>query len=131
MKTLYLTFSGRINRQKYILASLPLFALGILAAIIDASTGSVLVQLGPVTYGPAQSLAFLILLVPGLALGIKRLHDRNRTGWLILLAYVPIVNIWIAIELLFLKGTAGSNRYGQDPLAATLQRNTSIGEQPA
>lgn len=131
MKTLYLTFSGRINRQKYILASLPLFALGFLATFIDASTGGVLVEIGPITYGPAQSLGFLILLIPGLALGIKRLHDRNRTGWLILLAYVPIINIWIAIELLFLKGTLGRNRYGQDPLAETLSDNASVGKQPA
>jgi uncharacterized membrane protein YhaH (DUF805 family) len=45
-------------------------------------------------------------------MGIKRLHDLNKTGWLYLLGLVPIVNFFFAIYLIVWKGTEGDNRYG-------------------
>ncbi|GHU87403.1 hypothetical protein AGMMS49941_10860 [Deferribacterales bacterium] len=51
---------------------------------------------------------------------IKRCHDRNRSGWFILLFLVPIVNLWAIIELGFLRGTVGDNKYGCDPLQQQL-----------
>ncbi len=131
MKELYLSFSGRINRKKYCLGMIPLLIIGVAAAVIDGITGNVVVRLGPVVYGPFQLLSMAVLLVPGLALGIKRLHDRNRIGWFIVLAYVPVVNIWIGIELLFLKGTKGQNEYGDDPLSTELDETTVPVKQPA
>jgi uncharacterized membrane protein YhaH (DUF805 family) len=47
---------------------------------------------------------------------IKRSHDRDRSGWFILLFLVPLLNLWPLIELLFLRGTIGSNRFGPDPV---------------
>jgi uncharacterized membrane protein YhaH (DUF805 family) len=58
----------------------------------------------------------LILLWPTLALGVKRCHDRGRSGWFLLLMLVPLVQLWPIIELAFLRGTAGENRFGPDPL---------------
>jgi uncharacterized membrane protein YhaH (DUF805 family) len=116
MKELYLGFSGRINRKKYILAMLPLMAVAFAAMAIDEATGNTALRIGAMHYGIFQLLSLVILLWPGLALGIKRLHDRNRPGWMIILGYVPLINIWIAVELLFIRGTAGTNRFGADPL---------------
>lgn len=88
------------------------------------------------------TLTFLALIWIGLALGIKRLHDRDKSGWWLLLFYfVPSVletigaailgsgamfilgsigagiSIWGLIEIGFLRGTSGQNSYGPDPLA--------------
>ena len=58
----------------------------------------------------------LVLIWPSIVMYIKRAHDRNWPGAFILLMFVPLVNIWPLIELLFLRGTIGSNRFGADPV---------------
>lgn len=109
---LYFSTEGRINRKKYILGSLPLIAIAIVAAILDQASGSRVFA----NYGIFQIATFFINLWPGIALGVKRFHDRNLNGWLFLLAFVPLVNFWVSIEVLFLKGTEGDNKYGSDPI---------------
>lgn len=59
-----------------------------------------------------QALLSIIAGVAGIFMGIKRLHDLNKTGWLYLLAIVPIVNFFFALYLIFIKGTEGNNQYG-------------------
>ena len=110
---LYFSAKGRINRKQYIFAGLPLIAVGIIALILDNASGSRIF----LAYGVFELGAMIILIWPAVCLGVKRLHDRNRTGWYLLLSCVPLVNFWIAIEVWFLKGTIGENKYGQDPLA--------------
>jgi uncharacterized membrane protein YhaH (DUF805 family) len=51
-----------------------------------------------------------------IAAGAKRCHDRNRSGWFQLLWLVPLVNLWVLVEIWFLRGTAGPNRFGPDPV---------------
>ena len=109
---LYFSAKGRIGRKTYILGALPLLAAMIAAAIMDEASGRRVF----LSYGAFQLGAVLLTLWPMICLGIKRLHDRNRSGWFILLGYVPLVNIWIAIELLFLRGSVGENKYGQEPV---------------
>ena len=54
----------------------------------------------------------------GLAVAVKRWHDRGKSGWWILIQFVPIIGpLWYFIEVFCLSGTAGPNRFGQDPLA--------------
>jgi uncharacterized membrane protein YhaH (DUF805 family) len=54
-----------------------------------------------------------------LAIGVKRWHDRNKTGWWMLINFVPVIGpFWYLIECGFLKGTSGPNTYGPDPLTA-------------
>jgi uncharacterized membrane protein YhaH (DUF805 family) len=53
----------------------------------------------------------------GLVLSVKRWHDRNKSGWWVLVNLVPVVGwLWQLIECGFLRGTTGPNRFGQDPL---------------
>jgi uncharacterized membrane protein YhaH (DUF805 family) len=50
---------------------------------------------------------------------VKRYHDRNKSGWWILIVFVPVIGgLWYFIECGFLRGTPGPNTYGPDPLAA-------------
>jgi uncharacterized membrane protein YhaH (DUF805 family) len=60
----------------------------------------------------------LAILIPSLAVQVRRLHDTDRSGWWILLGVVPIINYIGAIVLLVfycLEGTRGPNRFGEDP----------------
>ena len=51
------------------------------------------------------------------AVMVKRCHDRDKTGWFIFIMLVPLIGpIWLLVELGFLRGTTGPNRYGPDPL---------------
>jgi len=62
------------------------------------------------------AILYIALIVASLSAQVKRLHDRGRSGWFVLLSLVPIANIWIFIEVAFLKGTTGPNDFGPDPL---------------
>lgn len=59
-----------------------------------------------------QAILSILAGIAGIFMGIKRLHDLDKTGWLYLLAIVPIVNFFFAIYLIFFKGTVGDNKYG-------------------
>ena len=68
--------------------------------------------------------AFLVIAAAQFAsvmLAIKRLRDRGRNPWLIVLFFVPLVNYWLHFEFLFLPGTKGDNRYGSDPRGQELE----------
>lgn len=64
------------------------------------------------------SLYGLALLLPGLAVGVRRLHDTGRSGWWWLVALIPLAGVVWLIVLLALPGDEGSNQYGADPKAA-------------
>jgi uncharacterized membrane protein YhaH (DUF805 family) len=159
---LFFGFNGRINRGKYWLAlvvwllvwivAIPAFVIGGLAILgSNLSNGSLpspedlaafLRMIRDYGILSLIVLAFVIVSwVSALAIGIKRLHDRDRSGWWILLLYFGpailaaaqrsvdgalaslvlglgafAVSIWSLVELGFLRGTSGSNRFGPDPL---------------
>ena len=54
-----------------------------------------------------------------IAVAVKRYHDRNKSGWWVLIVFLPVIGgLWYLIECGFLRGTPGPNTYGPDPLAA-------------
>ncbi len=119
-KDLLFGFTGRINRAKFWLVHLAaLVVIGVLMGIIAAASG-----LGADGKGPGAvavivfAVVYIALLWVSLALSVKRCHDRNRSGWFVLLSLVPFANIWYLIEVGFLPGTSGANQYGADPLAS-------------
>lgn len=108
---------GRIPRSTlWLRFLLPVWVLSIVVVVIDFSTGLMDEETG---IGVFSGLFTLLILYPSIAVLIKRLHDRNRSGWFYLLFLVPLVNIWLAVECYFLRGTAGDNQYGEDPLSST------------
>lgn len=107
LKQIWFSFEGRISRKVFwlygLLLAVPLGVLwGIAAAISD--TLNVVVAI-------PMNIAFVWM---ALAMQVKRWHDRDKSGWWILLGFVPIANIWAFIETGFLRGTEGANQYGGD-----------------
>lgn len=64
-----------------------------------------------------SAIVSLLGIVPGIAVSVKRAHDRNHSGWFVLIGLIPLVGaLWLLIELGFLMGTEGDNQWGPDPL---------------
>ena len=104
---LLFSFKGRIPRSTYWLRyQLPYVGIYILVIIVDAAIG----------IGILSVIFSLLALYPSIAVEVKRCHDRNRSGWFLLVAFIPLVNLWLLIKLAFLRGTVGANQYGPDPL---------------
>jgi uncharacterized membrane protein YhaH (DUF805 family) len=61
----------------------------------------------------------LAILIPSLAVSVRRLHDIDRSGWWILIALVPLIGGIVLVVFALLEGTAGDNRYGPNPKGAT------------
>ena len=113
------SFDGRIRRIEYFLSGIVggivfsiAWALGIGTFILGAGMGSA----GGSVFGLLIGLAALVASMWfSLAQGVKRLHDLDKSGWLILLMFVPIVNALFGLYMLFADGTVGPNPYGADP----------------
>ena len=155
LTALLFTYTGRANRAKYWLTvaiylaiTLLLIAIGLimfgnsLLAIGDEESEDMIV--GLLSRGIGFTLIVLVVYIPmvvsGFMVGIKRLHDRDKSGWWLLVFYVLpgvlntigeslaagwifalagfAISIWALVELGFLRGTPGPNRYGPDPLAS-------------
>ena len=110
-KQFYFSAQGRVNRKQWWLwLVLPVFAISVILSIIDASVGTYDYQSG---FGLLNSIFTLAILIPAILVYIKRFHDRDKSGWWVLILLVPIIGaIWLFIELGFLKGTPGPNRFG-------------------
>jgi uncharacterized membrane protein YhaH (DUF805 family) len=111
----YAEFTGRSRRKEYWMFVLLSIGIYFIASILDGIAG--LNRMIGGTYGPITALVALGLLVPTLAVSIRRLHDSDRSGWWLLLGLVPIVGEIIVLVLMVLEGTRGANRFGADPKA--------------
>ena len=134
-KNLYLSMEGRTNRQPFWLGIVALLVVTwILEFILFAAFGVSMVPAIDPNADPAAAsaaasammgkmivpLGILTLLIvwPTICIYAKRWHDRDKSGWWTLIMFVPIIgSIWLLVELGFLRGTPGANRFGPDPLA--------------
>lgn len=111
LQQMLFSFSGRLNRQPYWLFG---FGAAVATGALSGTLGAVLPEVLALPGVLVLSAASLWI---GLALGVKRAHDRGRSGWFILLFFIPLLNLWPAIELYFLRGSVGQNAFGPDPVA--------------
>jgi uncharacterized membrane protein YhaH (DUF805 family) len=152
----YADFSGRSRRMEFwmfqlfsVLVSVVLYGLILAGGGLDffmaaaaAGDGSATgAELGDVSFGPLFWVGCVLLVVwalasiiPSLALTVRRLHDRDMTGWylvgfvaaVIVLSFIPVIGavVTLALEIAWivvmaLPGTPGPNKYGEDPLGRT------------
>jgi uncharacterized membrane protein YhaH (DUF805 family) len=104
----YVNFSDRACRSEYWYWFLFNVIAQVVTSIVDLAIG---VQL-------TTSIFSLAVLLPGIALGVRRLHDLDRSGWWLLIAFIPLIGAIVLIVWFCTKGTDGPNRFGPDRLAA-------------
>ncbi len=113
----YATFSGRARRAEFWWFTLFNFGVLVILSVIDLGWGNprhwMMGDGGP---SPVGTLYWLAVLLPSLAVTVRRLHDIDRTGWWILIHFLPLVGPIVMIWFLATPGTAGPNRFGPDPL---------------
>ncbi len=112
----YADFSGRARRKEfwmfYLLNMLIIIALMTLGIFVSSLIGSETMHY--VIIG-LFVLYYLAMLIPTLAVLVRRLHDTNNSGWMYFVSLIPLVGgIWLLI-LLCREGTLGANEYGEDP----------------
>src|SRR5947209_19588591 len=106
----YATFAGRAGRAEYWWFALFYLLVYVVAIVIDSILAT------PIIF---TAIAVLVLVLPGLAVGVRRLHDTDRSGWWYWISLVPLIGgIWLLV-LLVQEGPSGPNRYGSGPADST------------
>ncbi len=104
----YANFKGRARRQEYwMFAFINLIIILILNTIDRVAFSADMAILSSI-YG-------LAILIPGIAVAVRRLHDTDRSGWWALLGLIPIVGTIILIVMMCFDSTSGTNRFGPNP----------------
>ena len=105
----YATFSGRARRKEYWFFVLFIIIISVVLGLVEGLIGT----------GGLLGIVFTLgTLIPSIAVGVRRLHDTDRSGWWLLIALVPVIGAIVLIVFYCLDGTAGANRFGADPKAA-------------
>jgi len=120
----YADFQGRSRRKEYWMFALGLFLVYFVVVVI----GGLLIGFGSATTGSDSATALfaspviiliallgLGVLIPSLAVQVRRFHDQDKSGWFVLLGLIPYVGSIIVLVFMCLEGTKGPNRFGGDP----------------
>ena len=110
----YVGFSGRARRKEYWMFTLFNIIFAVIAIVLDNVLGLAIKEVG---YGPIYLIYVLATLLPGLAVSVRRLHDTNKSGLYLLLAFIPCVGGIILLVFMATEGDAGDNQYGPNPKA--------------
>lgn len=107
----YAVFSGRAQRSEYWFFVLFNFLISIALFLIDS-------VVGPMTYGGVgllHAVYALVVLIPSLAVLVRRLHDTGRSGWWIFISLVPLIGTIIILVFLIQDSEPGENIHGPNP----------------
>ena len=112
----YADFIGRARRREYWMFTLVSFIISVVLTILDGMLG-LENNVGVFNFGLLSDLYGLAVLLPTLAVGVRRLHDTGRSGWWLLLGIIPVIG-WIVLIVFFATdGQRQPNAYGPDPKA--------------
>jgi uncharacterized membrane protein YhaH (DUF805 family) len=138
--SLFFKFDGRINRAKFWIAAVIYFAVYVVLYAVGYLTNQ------SMAWQAIYGMLGIVIFISSFAVGIKRLHDRNRSGWFMVLFYIVpgilvavsaavtlsggppligtllalagiLIGVWALVELGCLRGSIGGNQYGPDPIA--------------
>ena len=109
----YTDFAGRSRRKEYWMYLLGVIVAAIILGIVEGVLG--LSGMVGGVYGPLTTLFLLAIIVPSIAVQVRRFHDQDKSGWFVLLSLIPFVGGLIVLVFMFLEGTKGPNRFGPDP----------------
>jgi uncharacterized membrane protein YhaH (DUF805 family) len=110
----YADFTGRARRAEYwwfvLINFVVIFSLLVLTIILSGSNDS-LTGLGGIIY----AVYALGVILPSLAVTVRRLHDTGKSGWMLLIGLIPFVGPIILLVFYFTDGEPGANQYGPSP----------------
>ena len=119
----YAVFSGRSRRKEYwyfvlcnVIVSLVLSGLDALLGTFSSSAN----------VGLLSGIYALAIIIPTLAVSVRRLHDIDRTGWWVLIHLVPVIGSIVLLVFAVLDGTPGENRFGSNPKGSTPRRSPRV-----
>jgi uncharacterized membrane protein YhaH (DUF805 family) len=102
----YANFAGRACRSEFWYWQLFLLVGGVVAELFDYGTGF--------RISPFSTLFWLATVIPDIAVYVRRLHDTDRSGWWLLLFFLPLIGAIVLLVWFCTKGTNGYNRFGPD-----------------
>ncbi len=108
----YAVFEGRARREEYWFFVLFNILISMALALIDWFTGNVDPETG---IGLLGGLYAIGVMIPGMAVSVRRLHDTGRCGWWLLITLIPVIGALVFLYFMVLDSNAGSNEYGQSP----------------
>jgi uncharacterized membrane protein YhaH (DUF805 family) len=106
----YATFTGRATRKQFWMFVLVNVIISVVLNILASMLGS--------WVGVISFLYSLAVLVPSIAISVRRLHDTDRSGWWLLIALVPFVGAIVLLVFYIMKGTEGPNQYDDGAMSA-------------
>ena len=112
----YAVFSGRARRKEYWFFVLFNIIISIVLAVIDGVTGTFNEEAGMGLLGGIYALAILI---PGIAVSIRRLHDTDRSAWWLLIGLIPLIGAIVLVVFMVQDSKPGRNQFGGNPKEAT------------
>jgi uncharacterized membrane protein YhaH (DUF805 family) len=124
----YADFSDRSRPMEFWLFGLFVFVAMIVLSFVDATVGLGTsthyvdrspfgVSMGVYNQSGLLTLIFwLASLIPGLAVAVRRLHDSDKSGWWLLIGFVPLIGAIVLFIFMVMGGTHGPNRFGSDPM---------------
>ena len=114
----YATFSGRARRKEYWMFFLISALISIVLTLLDILLGTYSVEYEA---GLFSGLYSLLILIPSIAVVVRRLHDTNRSGWWILISLIPLIGVIVLFVFMCLDSQPGTNRFGANPKEAASQ----------
>ena len=114
----YATFSGRARRKEYWMFFLISALISIVLTLLDILLGTYSVEYEA---GLFSGLYSLLILIPSIAVVVRRLHDSDRSGWWILISLIPLIGVIVLFVFTCLDSQPGTNRFGANPKEAASQ----------
>lgn len=112
----YATFSGRARRAEYWWFTLFALIVYVLAALVDSASGSQV----------ATIVAIVALILPSIAVAVRRLHDTGRSGWWYLISLVPLAGGIVLLVFTLQDSEPGANQYGPSPKAGAAPESSNL-----
>lgn len=106
----YAVFDGRARRQEYWMFFLINIIIAIVISILEGMVGSP---------GIISTLYSFAVLLPGIAVSVRRLHDTDRSGWWLWISLIPLLGLLVLLFFVIQEGHPGTNQYGPNPKEVT------------
>mgnify|MGYP001390293407 FL=1 len=106
----YFVFQGRASRSEYWWFQLIVSPSYFISTILENEIGYFFLGIT------------LFTLIPAISAGVRRLHDTNRSGFFLLISFIPFIGGLVLLFFLIPEGTKGKNRFGPDPLKRVIKK---------